>query len=51
MKLLRRKRAEPEPAAENRGEDESPAAESAEDQPLYQQPRDEKGRYLSRKQM
>jgi hypothetical protein len=51
MRLLRRKHAEPEPTADNRGDEEAPAAESAEDQPLYQQPRDEKGRYLSRKQM
>jgi len=52
MKLLRRRRAEPEPAAgEDRSEEEAPAAEAGEDQPLYQQPRDEKGRYLSRKGM
>ena len=51
MRLLKRKHAEPESAAgEDRSEEEA-AAEAVEDQPLYQQPRDEKGRYLSRKRM
>jgi len=50
MRLPWGRRSQPEPEPEDRAE-ETPAAESAEDQPLYQQPRDEKGRYLSRKQM
>jgi hypothetical protein len=72
MRLLRRKRAEPEPAivinanadispeqlealrkglaaAMGGSEGEVPAAEVAQAEPVYPLPRDEKGRYVSRK--